>query len=63
MDKYRLWICENSTIIYSDLKESGAEVLEGRAKSVSAKHYLLHEIDKMVEQYHNGWISLHSVIL
>jgi intergrase/recombinase len=39
----------------SELKESGAEVLEGRAKSVSAKHYLLHEIDKMVEQYHNAW--------
>jgi intergrase/recombinase len=39
----------------SDLRESGAEVLEGRAKSVSAKHYLLHEIDKMVKQYQNAW--------
>jgi intergrase/recombinase len=46
----------------SDLKESGAEVLEGRAKSISAKHYLLHEIDEMVDQYHNAWTSLHSVI-
>jgi intergrase/recombinase len=44
----------------SDLKESGAEVLEGRAKSVSAKHYLLHEIDKMVEQYHDAWETLLS---
>jgi intergrase/recombinase len=39
----------------SDLRESGAEVLEGRAKSVSAKHYLLHEMDKMVKQYQNAW--------
>ena len=46
----------------SELKESGAEVLEGRAKSVSAKHYLLHEIDKMVEQYHNAWESLHTTM-
>jgi intergrase/recombinase len=44
----------------SELKESGAEVLEGRAKSVSAKHYLLHEIDKMVEQYHNAWFSINN---
>ena len=42
----------------SDLRESGAEVLEGRAKSVSAKHYLLHEIDKMTEQYHSAWETL-----
>jgi intergrase/recombinase len=39
----------------SELKESGAEVLAGRAKSVSAKHYLLNEIDKMTEQYHKAW--------
>jgi intergrase/recombinase len=44
----------------SELKESGAEVLEGRAKSVSAKHYLLHETDKMVEQYHDAWETLLS---
>ncbi|MFL6315136.1 MAG: integrase [Nitrososphaeraceae archaeon] len=44
----------------SELKESGAEVLEGRAKSVSAKHYLLHEIDKMTVQYHNAWETLLS---
>jgi intergrase/recombinase len=38
----------------SDLKEQGAEVLQGRAKSVSAKHYMIHELDKMVEQYANS---------
>jgi intergrase/recombinase len=42
----------------SEMKESGAEVLEGRSKSVSAKHYLLNEIDKMTEQYHNAWKKL-----
>jgi intergrase/recombinase len=42
----------------SEMKESGAEVLEGRARSVSAKHYLLNEIDKMTEQYHNAWEKL-----
>jgi intergrase/recombinase len=35
----------------SEMKESGAEVLAGRAKSVSAKHYLLNEIDTMAGQY------------
>jgi intergrase/recombinase len=39
----------------SEMKESGAEVLAGRAKSVSAKHYLLHEIDRMTEQYRGAW--------
>jgi hypothetical protein len=28
------------------MKESGAEVLAGRAKSVSVKYYLLNEVDK-----------------
>jgi hypothetical protein len=37
------------------MKESGAEILQGRAKSVSAKHYLLNEIDKMTEQYYKVW--------
>ena len=36
------------------MKEDGAEVLAGRAKSVSAKHYLLNEIDRMTEQYHKA---------
>ncbi|MGD9673271.1 MAG: integrase [Candidatus Nitrosocosmicus sp.] len=35
----------------SELKEQGAEVLAGRAKSISAKHYLIHELDKLTEQY------------
>ncbi|MGI8832494.1 MAG: integrase [Nitrososphaeraceae archaeon] len=39
----------------SEMKESGADVLAGRARSVSAKHYLVNEIDKMVEQYDKGW--------
>jgi len=37
------------------MKESGVEVLEGRAKSISAKHYLINEIDKKTGQYHRGW--------
>lgn len=39
----------------SDMKEQGAEILAGRAKTVSAKHYLTYEIDKMVEQYPKDW--------
>jgi len=35
----------------SQIGETGAEVLAGRAKSISAKHYLIHELDKMSEQY------------
>ena len=35
----------------SEMGEVGAEVLAGRAKSVSAKHYLIHELDKMTGQY------------
>jgi intergrase/recombinase len=44
----------------SEMKESGAEVLAGRAKSVSAKYYLLNEIDRMTEQYHKAWKNLTS---
>lgn len=39
----------------SEMREQGAEILAGRAKSVSAKHYLTFEIDKMVEQYGKAW--------
>lgn len=39
----------------SELKERGAEVLAGRTNSVSAKHYLTYELDKMVEQYSKVW--------
>jgi intergrase/recombinase len=35
----------------SEMGEQGAEVLQGRARSISAKHYLIHELDKMVKQY------------
>jgi intergrase/recombinase len=35
----------------TEMGEVGAEVLAGRAKSISAKHYLIHELDKMSEQY------------
>ena len=31
----------------SGMGETGAEVLAGRAKSISAKHYLIHELDKL----------------
>jgi hypothetical protein len=40
------------------LKESGAVVIAGRAKSVSAKYYLLNEIDRMTEEYHEVWKNL-----
>jgi hypothetical protein len=39
----------------SEMKERGAEILAGRTKSVSAKHYLTYEIDKMIEQYSKAW--------
>jgi intergrase/recombinase len=39
----------------SELKEQGAEILAGRAKTISAKHYLTYEIDKMTEQYARAW--------
>ena len=35
----------------SDMGEVGAEVLAGRTKSISAKHYLIPELDKMSQQY------------
>lgn len=38
----------------SEMREQGAEVLQGRAKSISAKHYLIHEFDKMVKQYESA---------
>ena len=35
----------------SEMGEVGSEVLAGRAKSISEKHYLIHELDKMSEHY------------
>ena len=41
--------------VRSEMKELGAEVLAGRATTVSAMHYLLNELDMLSEQYHNAW--------
>jgi intergrase/recombinase len=32
-----------------------ADILAGRAKSVSAKHYAMYELDKMAEDYKTAW--------
>lgn len=42
---------------HSPLKEQGAEILAGRARSTSARHYLLNMIDEMVDQYRQGWLT------
>jgi len=39
----------------SEMKELGAEVLAGRARTVSARHYLLNELDILAEQYSHAW--------
>ncbi len=39
----------------SEMKEMGAEVLAGRARSISARHYLLNELDLLAEQYGKAW--------
>ena len=41
--------------VSSEMKELGAEVLAGRAKTVSARHYLLNELDFLAEQYRKAW--------
>lgn len=41
--------------VRSEMKEMGAEVLAGRAKTVSARHYLLNELDLLVYQYRKAW--------
>ena len=41
--------------VRSEMKELGAEVLAGRAKTVSARHYLLNELDLLAEQYEKTW--------
>jgi hypothetical protein len=41
--------------VRAEMKEMGAEVLAGRAKSVSARHYLLNELDELSEQYSRAW--------
>ena len=32
-----------------------ADILAGRAKSVSAKHYAMYELDKLTEAYSQAW--------
>ena len=39
----------------SEIRELGAEVLAGRAKTVSARHYLLNELDLLADQYRQAW--------
>jgi len=46
----------------SEMRELGAEVLAGRAKTVSARHYLLNEIDLLSEQYHEAWQKYMGVL-
>jgi intergrase/recombinase len=41
----------------SPMKEQGAEILAGRARSTSARHYLLNMIDEMVDHYQQGWLT------
>ena len=41
--------------VRSEMKEMGAEVLAGRAKTVSARHYLLNELDELADQYAKAW--------
>jgi hypothetical protein len=41
--------------VRSGMREQGAEVLAGRAKTVSARHYLLNEIDLLAEEYRKAW--------
>lgn len=31
------------------------DILAGRAKSVSAKHYAMYELDKLAEEYKEAW--------
>ena len=31
-----------------------ADILAGRAKSVSARHYALYELDRLTDVYHHG---------
>jgi intergrase/recombinase len=46
--------------VRSEMKEMGAEVLAGRAKTVSARHYLLNQLDELAEQYTKAWRRFHD---
>jgi hypothetical protein len=39
-----------------------ADILAGRAKSVSARHYALYELDRLTDAYHYSWEKLGIVI-
>lgn len=39
----------------SEMRELGAEVLAGRAKTVSARHYLINELDLLANYYRHAW--------
>ena len=39
----------------SEMRELGAEVLAGRAKTVSARHYLINELDLLASYYRQAW--------
>jgi hypothetical protein len=39
-----------------------ADILAGRAKSVSARHYAFYELDRLTDAYHHGWQKLGIVI-
>ena len=41
--------------VRSPMREMGAEILAGRAKTVSARHYLLNELDVLTEHYSAAW--------
>lgn len=37
------------------MTETEADILAGRAKSISAKHYALYELDQMADKYYDAW--------
>jgi intergrase/recombinase len=39
-----------------------ADILAGRAKSVSARHYALYELDRLTDAYHHAWEKLGIII-
>jgi len=39
-----------------------ADILAGRAKSVSARHYALYELDRLTDAYHYAWKKLGIII-
>jgi hypothetical protein len=39
-----------------------ADILASRAKSVSARHYALYELDRLTDAYHQAWEKLGIII-